>query len=134
MLRDDSVDNPYTQHGRTVYGQPFVVPFPTTTANALELGRLQLLEDNQAKAPGSFTVAHQIKDRAGNYQPVWKVRAGDRIRLTSSANLSDRPRLIQETGYSHDGRTVTIAVDSTLRYLEGYVDRVQTSLTAAGLT
>ena len=133
VLRDDSVDNPYTQHGRTVYGAPFVVPFPTTTANALELGRLQLAQDNQASAPGSFTVAHQIKDRSGNYQPAWKVRAGDRIRLTSSANLSDRPRLIQETSYSHDGRTVTIAVDSTLRYLEGYVDRVQTSLTAAGL-
>jgi hypothetical protein len=132
-LRDDSLDNPYTAHGRTVYGSPFVVPFPTTTANALELGRLQLLEDNQAKAPGSFTVAHQIKDRAGNYQPVWKVRAGDRIRLTSSANLSDRPRLIQETSYSHDGRSMTIAVDSTLRYLEGFVDRVQTSLQANGL-
>jgi hypothetical protein len=133
-LRDDSLDNPYTAHGRTVYGSPFVVPFPTTTRDALELGRLQLLEDNQAKAPGSFTVAHQIKDRAGNYQPVWKVRAGDRIRLTSSANLSDRPRLIQETSYSHDGRSMTIAVDSTLRYLEGFVDRVQTSLQANGLS
>ena len=132
-LRDDSIDNPYTQHGRTVYGSPYIVPFPTIAADALELGRLQLLEDNQAKAPGSFTVAQQIKDRAGNYQPVWKVRAGDRIRLTSSANLSDRPRLIQETSYSHDGRSMTIAVDSTLRYLEAFIDRNTTALQAAGL-
>jgi hypothetical protein len=133
-LRDDTIDNPYTAHGRSAYGDPFIVPFPTTAADALELGRLQLIEDNQPKAPGSFQVTGQIKDRAGNYQPVSKVRAGDRIRLTSSMNLSDRPRLIQETSYSHDGLTATISVDSTLRYLEGYLDRVQTALAAANLS
>jgi hypothetical protein len=132
-LRDDTIDNPYTAHGRSAYGDPFIVPFPTTAADALELGRLQLIEDNQPKAPGSFQVTGQIKDRAGNYQPVSKVRSGDRIRLTSSMNLSDRPRLIQETSYSHDGLTATISVDSTLRYLEGYLDRTMTALQAANL-
>lgn len=133
-LRDESVDNPANVAGRKLYGTPFQIPFPTTAADALELGRIRLLEDNQPKAPGSFTVQHHIKDRAGNYQPAWKVRAGDRIRLTSSVNLSDRPRLINETSYSHDSRSVTIGVDSTLRYVEGFLDRVQTSLQAAGLT
>lgn len=133
-LRDSSITNPYTAHGRNAYGQPFVIPFPTTQADALTLGAIQLAEDNQPKAPGSFQAHGWIKDRAGVYQPVSKVRAGDRIRLTSSTNLSDRPRLIQETQYSHDGTSVTISVDSTLRYLEGYVDRVSTALQAAGLT
>ncbi len=132
-LRDESVDNPANVHGRNMYGEPFVIPFPCTTANALELGRVRLREDNQPKAPGSFTVHDQIRDREGNWQPVWKVRSGQRVRLTSSVNLSDRPRLIAETSYSHDGRSLTIGVDSTLRNLEGFLDRTQTALTAAGL-
>jgi hypothetical protein len=132
-LRDTSIDNPYNQHGRKKYDPPFVIPFPTLQSDALELGRLRLLEDNQAKAPGSFTVQGHIKDRAGNYQPAWKVRAGDRIRLTSSVSLSARPRPILETNYIHDSATVTIGVDSTLRLLEGYIDRVTTALQAAGL-
>lgn len=132
-LRDDSIDNPFNQHGWTWTGEPFTVPYPTTQADALELGRIRLLEDNQVRAPGSFTIQGRVRDRAGNWQPVANVRAGQRIRLTSSGSLSDRPRLIHEASYSHDGRTVTIAVDSTLRYLEGILDRTSTALTAAGL-
>jgi hypothetical protein len=132
-LRDDSIDNPWNQHGDTAYGEPFTIPFPCTQRDALELGRLQMLEDNQVKAPGAFMVEHYIYDRAGVPQPVWKVRAGDRVRLTSTANLSDRPRLVQEVSYAHDSKTATIAVDSTLRLLEGFIDRMSTALQAAGL-
>lgn len=134
-LRDDSIDNPANQHGRKMFGtQPFMIPFPTTRADALILGQLQLREDQQPKAPGSFTVANHIQDRQGNWQPVWMVRAGHRIKPVSSVMLSDRPRLIHETSYNHDSRTVTIAVDSTLRYIEGYIDRVSTALAANGLS
>lgn len=132
-LRDESVDNPYNMHGDKAYGEPFPAPFPTIRDNALELGRMRLLEDNQVKAPGSFTAGPWIRDRSGQLQPVWKVRAGDRIRLTSSASLSDRPRLIHEVQYGHDGRSATVAVDSTLRYLESFVDRTMNALQAAGL-
>jgi len=132
-LRDDSIDNPLNTHGRERSGEPFVIPYPTTIANALELGRIRLLEDNQPKAPGSFTRESHVRDRSGQLQPAWKVRAGDRVRLISSANLSDRPRLVQETSYSHDSKTVTIGVDSTFRVLDAYMDRVTTALTAAGL-
>jgi hypothetical protein len=133
-LRDDSLDNPYTAQGWTWYGEPFVIPFPTTADAALQLGRTRLLEDNQPKAPGSFTVTAKIRDRSGQWQPVAKVRAGDRVRLTSSVRLSDRPRKIGEVSYSHDGRSITISVDSTLRVLDAIVDRTQTALQAAGLT
>lgn len=132
-LRDDNIENPWNRHGDTSYGDPYTIPFPCTQANALELGRLRMLEDNAVRAPGSFTIGPWIEDVAGIKQPVWRVRAGQTIRLTSSAQLSDRPRLIQEVQYSHDGRTATIAVDSTLRMLDGYVDRVLTSLQANGL-
>ncbi len=132
-LRDESLDNPYNVHGWPGYGDPLVVPFPCTEGDALELGRLQLLEDNTPRAPGSFTVAHHIRDRAGNLQAAWRVRAGDRIRLTSSVAIPDRPRLIHETQYNHDSRTVTISVDSSLRMIEAYFDRVSTAIAAAGL-
>lgn len=132
-LRDDDIENPANQHDRNLWGEPFEIPWPTTAADALELGRIRLLEDIQVKAPGSFSLRGLVRDRAGNWQPTWKVRAGDRIRLTSSANLSDRPRLIHETNYDHASLTVSVSVDSTARFVEAYIERVQTALTAAGL-
>jgi hypothetical protein len=133
-LVDDSIDNPFNQHGWTWTGEPFQIPYPTTTANALELGRLRLLEDNQPKAPGSFTIENKVRDRQGNLQPVANMRAGDRIRLTSSVSLSDRPRKITETNFSQDGRTITISVDSSIRLIEAIMDRTTTALQAAGLS
>ena len=133
-LRDDSIDNPANQAGRRMYSDPFEIPFPCTQADALQLGSVKLAEATQASAPGSFTIQGRIRDRQGNMQPVWKVRSGDRIRLTSSANLSDRPRLIHETSYDHNGFVNTISVDSTLKYVDGYIDRLTTALLAAGLS
>ncbi len=132
-LRDDSPDNFFNLAGWEWEGEPFTIPFPTTAANALELGRIRLVEDNQPKAPGSFTVQYRIKDRAGVEQPLWKVRAYDRIKLTSSVSLSSRPRLIGETSFSDDGKTITITVDGTSRVLDAYMDRVNTALAAEGL-
>lgn len=133
QLRDDSLENPYNQHGDTAYGEAYAIPFPTTQANALELGRLKMLEDNAVRAPGTITIGPWARDRSGELQPVWKIRSGDRVRITSSVSLSDRPRLVHEVSYSHDSRSATVAVDSTLRYLEGFVDRVLTSLAANNL-
>lgn len=132
-LRDDDPENPWNAHGDKAYGDPFEIPFPVTQANALELGRIRLLEDNQVKAPGAFTVGPWIRDSSGMLRSVSEVRAGQTIQLVSSATLSDRPRLIVETSYNHDSRTATIAVDSTLRLLDGFVDRALNALTAAGL-
>lgn len=133
-LRASDITNPWVAHGRRGYGEPYAIPFPTMPADALELGRVKLLEDNQITAPGQFTVQSRIRDRAGNWQPAWKPRAGDRIRLTSSAALSDRPRLIGETQYSHDGQTCTITVDGTARYLDAFLDRMGNALGAANLS
>ncbi len=132
-LRDDSIDNPANMLGRRVFGTPFEIPFPTTQANALELGRLRLIEDNRPKAPGQFTASHYVRDRAGVLQPAWQVRAGDRIRITSSPNVTDAPRLIGETTYSHDSRSVSITVDGTARVIDAFLDRMDTALLAAGL-
>lgn len=131
-LRDDSIDNPVNQAGEQIWTD-YSLSWPATRATALAIGQAALAENNQPKGAGSFSVTGHIRDRQGNWQPVWRVRAGDRIRLTSSMSLSDRPRMIQETSYAHDARTVTIAVDTTLRRLDAVVDRVATALQAAGL-
>ncbi len=132
-LTDSATDNPANQHGLNIWTD-YQLSVPTTTEAALQIGRAALAEYNAPKAPGSITKTHHIRDRAGHWQPVWKVRAGDRVAITSSASLSDRPRLISETSYDHDNRSVTIAVDSTMRSLPAVLDRIQTALAAANLS
>lgn len=132
-LTDANVENPANTHGLSLW-TPYQLSIPTTLASALQIGRAALAEYNAPKAPGSITVSHHVKDRAGHYQPVWKVRAGDRVAITSSGSLSDRPRLVHETSYEHESKTMTIAVDSERRTLGAVVDRMSTALQAAGLT
>lgn len=131
-LRDDSVENSATRARRKIY-KGYQITSPTTLDAALQIGRQALAEMNAPKQPGSLTKSFYIRDRAGHPQPVWKVRAGDRIVITSSAAYSDRPRMINETSYSHDGQTVTIGVDAALPRLEGIAHRQQVALAAANL-
>ena len=129
-LKDSSVDNPANVHGLTLWTD-YQLSVPATKDAALQIGRAALAEYNQPKAAGSITASHHIRDRAGHWQPVWKVRAGDRVSITDHAN--DRPRRIHETSYQHDERQVTIAVDSTMQRLDAVIDRISTALAAANL-
>lgn len=130
-LRDTDPANPYNAHGIQHWAD-VTLSTPDSLKGALQYGRAALAELNQAKAPGSITVQGHIRDRAGHWQPVWKVRSGDRIATVDHPN--DRPRRVVETDYQHDSKTITIAVDSTFKRLDAAVDRVTTALTAASLT
>jgi hypothetical protein len=131
-LRDDSVENPANQHGLQVWTD-FELSAPMTADAALQMGRAALAEFNQPKAPGSISAGPYVRDRAGHWQAAWRVRAGDRVAITSSTSLSDRPRVIHSTEYDHDARQVTMAVDSTMRTLPAVLDRIQTALAANNL-
>jgi hypothetical protein len=131
-LLDPAVDNPFTTHGYSGW-KPYQVSVPTTAEAALQLGRAALAEFNQPTAPGSITIGPHIRDRQGHPQPAWKVRAGDRVAITSSTSLSDRPRMISETTYDHDSRKVTINLDSGVKRLDAVVDRLTVALQAANL-
>lgn len=131
-LQDASVDNPFTLHGYQSW-KPYQVTVPTTQEAALQLGRTALAEFNQPQAPGSITIGPHIRDRAGHPQQAWKVRAGQRVAITSSTSLSDRPRMISEASYSHDDRKVTISLDGGVKRLDAVVDRLSVALQAAGL-
>lgn len=131
-LRDPDVENPFTKHGYQAW-KPYQVSVPTTEAAALQLGRAALAEFNQPQAPGSITIGPHIRDRAGHPQPAWKVRAGDRVAITSSTSLSDRPRVISETSYDHGSRQVMMSLDGGVKRLDAVVDRMSVALAAAGL-
>jgi hypothetical protein len=131
-LRDDSETNPINRHNRKIWARPPKLSTPTTETNALKIGRALLAENNQAKAPGSITVeGGYIRDRAGTWRPVSDVRATQTIAVVNHPN--SRPRLINETQFSTPGK-VTIAVDSTIKRIDAYLDRVVTQAAARGLT
>lgn len=135
-LRDASISNPANTHGLTVWTE-YQISVPTTVEAALQIGRAALAEYNQPKASGSISAGPYVRDRQGHWQPAWKVRSGDRVAITSSTSLSDRPRLIQEASYTHGANgtgSVTMAIDSTFKTLEAVIDRMQTALAAAGLS
>lgn len=132
QLQDLSVDNPFNTHGYQGW-RNYQVSVPTTQAGALQLGAAALAEFNQPMAPGSITIGPHIRDRAGHPQAAWKVRAGDRIAITSSTSLSDRPRLISETSYDHDAKRVTISLEGGVKRLDAVVDRLSVALAAANL-
>lgn len=130
-LRDDSAENPANRHGLL---KEFGVQLstPTSPDGAAQIGRAALAENNQPVAPGTITFTGHVRDRAGNWQPGWKVRAGDTIAILDHPN--DRPRLVVEFQWDHDRKQGTVGVDSTLARLDAYLDRVATAVQAANVS
>lgn len=135
-LADASVENPANQQGYRVWTE-YQISIPTTTDGATQIGRTALAEFNAPKAPGSLTIGPYVRDRAGHWQPYWKIRAGDRVAITSSTSLSDRPRLIAEVSHTQSaggGGSASISVDAPPKKLDAVMDRISTALAAANLT
>ena len=129
-LADTSVENPANQAGIQVWTE-ISLSFPVTAAMALQLGRAALAEFNSPKTPGTIKVTGHIRDRAGHLQPAWKVRADDRVSIVNYIN--DSPRQIVETSYDHSTQSVQISVDAPAQRLDAVLDRITTSLSAAGI-
>jgi len=129
-LADTSASNPANIAGYTLWTE-LDISAPITRDMAIQMGRAALADFNAPKAPGTITVKGHIRDRAGHWQPVWKVRADDTITITDHPN--DRPRLIVETDYDADSKTITIGVDATLPRVDAVFDRINGALGAAGI-
>lgn len=130
-LRDNSPDNPANLNGRELY-TTMSLSVPTTREGALQIGRTYLAEFNQAAAPGTITVKGYVRDRAGHWQQAWKVRSGDRIVLGNQPN--DSVRVVGETSWDHEGKTLTIAVDSSLKRLDPILARLGVAVEASNLS
>jgi hypothetical protein len=129
-LADRSTDNPWNQHGVNHWDE-ITLSSRTDRATALALGQAALADRNRPKTPGTITVRGYIRDRQGNDKPVWKVRAGDTISVTNFPN--DTPRLVVETDYDDETKTISLAIDKPFALLDAYLDRQANALQAAGL-
>lgn len=129
-LADGSASNPWNKVGVQRWGTT-QLSTPTLAAQAAQIGRAVLADRNRPKAPGTITASGYIRDRAGNEQPVWKVRAGDTIAITNFPN--DSPRLIHETSYDDESKVVTLSIEAPASAMDAVFDRIGTALTAAGL-
>jgi hypothetical protein len=128
-LVDGSQGNPWNAAGIQHWDE-ITLSKPSTAAQALQLGRAALADRNRPRTPGTVTVRGYIRDRAGNEQPVWKVRAGDTIAIT---NFNDAVRLIVETDYDDEAKQVRLSIDKPFALLDAYLDRVGNALQARGL-
>jgi len=131
QLEDTADENPWNLAGIDRWDK-IELSSPTLQSQALEIGRAALAERNRPKTPGQITLRGFVKDMSGIEQPVWKVRAGDTISLTNFPN--DAPRLIHETDYNDDQKSVTLSIDGPPMTLDALFDRQSVALTAANLT
>ena len=129
-LRDTNPLNPVNRAGGYKTTE-FSISNVCTQEDALQIGRMALAEFNAPKHKGTATVRGYIKDRAGNLQPVWKVRAGDRVVITDS--VDEEVHVVTETDYGHDDKTARLAIDDTFQRLDAYLDRYANALQARGL-
>lgn len=130
LLRDTSLENPWNANGIEHWDE-LELSTPTIAAQAVEIARIRLGENNRPKQPGGITVTGYIYDTAGNLQPGWKVRAGDTVALVNFP--ADNPRLIQETSWDDQSKTLTMSVDNPAGTLDAYLDRLSSGLNANGL-
>jgi hypothetical protein len=119
-LRDTNPLNPVNRAGGYKTTE-FSISTVCTQDDALQIGRTALAEFNAPKHKGTATVRGYIRDRAGNQQPVWKVRAGDRVVITDS--VDEEVHVVVETDYSHDDKTLRMSVDDTFSRVDAYLDR-----------
>jgi hypothetical protein len=124
-LADTSSTNPWNTHGVNAW-KPITLSTPALLAQAVLLGQVALADQNRPKAPGTISVTGYVRDRAGNPQPGWKVRAGDTIAITNFPN--DQPRLIVETNWDDEQKQLQISVDKPFALLDAYLDRLANGL------
>jgi hypothetical protein len=129
-LRDTSDENPWNQAGVDHWYEDLQITGGQLEADALQIGRAVLAEKNRPKTAGTLTVQGYIRDRAGNPQPVSRVRAGDVICVT---NFNEINRLIVETDYDDESKTLRVAVDFPFQLLEALFDRQANARQARGL-
>lgn len=127
-LQDYSETNPLNERGRVRLGK-LVVSAITTLAGAIQLGSRWLTEEMAVADRGTAVLTGFVQDSSRTYEPVWKVRAGDRVRFDDA---DGRERRIIETSYDHEARTVTLTLDSTPHRLEALMEKMQVELVAVG--
>jgi len=130
-LRDEAEGNPANRHGVDLWAE-YTAPFPCNLGEALQIGRAYLAEYNRPKAPGTISIAGgYIRDAEGHWHQGWKPRSSETIALVNHPN--DAPRLITQTNWDQDGKTLQISVDNGYQLLSAYMARAANGREAANL-
>jgi hypothetical protein len=126
LLIDESPANPLNEHGRTRYAKLTVGP-TTTLSGAEQLGMRWLQDELSNALRGTATLTGFARDSYGVAEPVWKVRAGDRIRFDGGVE-----RRIIETSYNHEERTILLTLDSTPNRVDALMAKMEVELVSLG--
>lgn len=130
VLKDTNPSNPANLYKRKLY-TTLALSVPTTEEGALQIGRVYLSEFNQAKAPGSITIKGHIRDRAGHWQQGWKVRSGERVLIADLPNPN--VRIIGESSWNHDTKTLSMATDGSFKRLDSILARLGVAVESSNL-
>jgi hypothetical protein len=124
-LLDSSEANPVNSHGIPAKWDTLSLSFPTTLAGATQIGVVYLAERSLATRRGSLTLTGLVQHPTEGKVPVWRVRAGDWVRVTDlNGENATVQRKIISTSYSHQSRSITLELDNTPAKLSAILERV----------
>jgi hypothetical protein len=99
----------------------------TTQAGAIQIGAAWLAEQQLPARRGQLTVTGEIEHPTEGRVPVWRVKAGDYVRIADFP--TDVSRRVIETNYDHDTRTLTASLDNSAFKMEAILERMGVMLT-----
>jgi hypothetical protein len=121
-LLDESESNPANRHGEDLWVQTDL-PWPGTEAEAVQYARAYLAEYLRPKRPGTYRISGgYIEDFAEHWHQGWKVRSSQTLGILDHPD--DAPRLIFETQWDQDSKTLDITVDAPSMFLPAVVARI----------
>lgn len=121
-LLDADPLNPVNAHNIPRRYFPLTLSRRTTSAGAIRLGAQWLADQAQPQRRGQVTLRGQVRHPTRGLLPVWKVRAGDYIKIADHSG--DVARRIIDTSYDEDSRTLTCSLDNSAARLEAIVARL----------
>lgn len=122
VLLDATSTNPVNSHGIPRRYFRLELTQIHSLSGAKRLGKRWLEEQRYPQRRGTLAVAGTILHPTAGAQPVWKVRAGDYVRVTDHS--ADVARRIVETDYDHDSRTNTLSLDNSRAGLDAILEQV----------